>query len=154
MRSILFKSINFYILLNIFCSDIYSQETRPSSGLASSSVFLNYSNSIFNTPIEQYKYVKTSRGIEIYETYRHPTNGSLNQTIFPKTMPVAIIKTNTVTKSIVIYRTYSNSIFNKAIEFSQIRPKEHRSSVPDSKSLKNLPTYDGGKEINYGGESE
>ena len=133
------------------------QDTRPSSGLHSSSVFLNYSNSIFNTPIEQYKYIKTQRGIEIYETYRHPTNGNINQTIFPKTMPVAVIKTNSVTKNEVIYKTYSNSIYNKPIEFTTIRPaftEKKSSGYTKKKYLENLPSYDGGKEINYGGESE
>lgn len=152
----LLKSISIYILI-IWPTICYGQDTRPSSGLHSSSVFLNYSNSIFNTPIEQYKYIKTQRGIEIYETYRHPTNGNINQTIFPKTMPVAIIKTNSITKNEVIYKTYSNSIYNKPIEFTTIRSVsvEKKSLIyPKKKYLENLPSYDGGKEINYGGESE
>lgn len=134
----------------------YAQETRASSGFGSSSAFINYSNSIFNTPIEQYKYVKTHRGIEIYETYRHPTNGYVNQTIFPKTMPVAIIKSNSITKNVVIYKTYSNSIFNKPIEFGtfKTKPQETKNIYNKNKNLEKLPTYDGGKEINYGGESE
>jgi len=151
----LLKLTSIYILV-ISPITSYSQDTRPSSGARSSSVFLNYSNSIFNTPIEQYKYVKTSRGIEIYETYRHPANGKINQTIFPKTMPVAVIKTNSITKNAVIYRTYSNSIFNKAIEFGTFKskPAETKNIYNKNTSLKHLPTYDGGKEINYGGESE
>ena len=149
--------INIYILFGCLCLNAQSQdETRPSSGLASSSVFINYSNSIFNTPIEEYKYVKTHRGIEIYQTYRHPTNGNVNQTIFPKAMPLAVIKTNSVTKSEVIYGNYSNSIFNKPIESITIKPRasETKSNFIEKKYTEKLPTYDGGKSINYGGDSE
>jgi len=128
-----------------------SQDTRPASEFRSSSVYINYTNSIFNTPIEQYKYVKTHRGIEIYETYRHPTNGYINQTIFPKSMPVAVIKSNTVTKNLVIYKNYSNSIFNKPIEFVTIKNNTTSSSVnTKSKLTKDLPKYDGEGDISYG----
>lgn len=129
----------------------FSQETRPvASEFKSSSVYLNYTNSIFNTPIEQYKYVKSHRGIEIYETYRHPTNGYVNQTIFPKSMPMAIIKTNAVNRNIVIYKNYSNSIFNKPIESITIKPSTTSTkTINETTSLKNLPKYDGQGEIDY-----
>lgn len=153
MKSILLKSISIAVLIT---NSSIAQETRASSGFGSSSVFINYSNSIFNTPIEEYKYVKTHRGIEIYQTYRNPTNGNLNQTIFPKSMPVAIIKTNSITKNVVIYRTYSNSIFNKPIESVTLKSKTQVQNLYTKKikTTEGLPYYDGGKEIKYGGEPE
>lgn len=142
-----------FLLLTLLLPSLsVCQQYRPDSGLRAGSVFLNYSNSIFNRPIEEFKYVNTPNGIQIYETYRHPANGSINQTIFPKPMPIAIIKTNTVTKSTVIYKTYSNSIFNKPIEFSTITP----AAIPAKKIQqphnlnKNLPKYNGEGDIDYG----
>jgi len=121
----------FFIIFFASIAVSFSQETRPASSEArSSSVYLNYSNSIFNRPIEDFKYVKTSRGVEIYETYRHPTNGYTNQTIFPKAMPVGVIKNDKFNGRPVIYKNYTNSIYNKAIQSFTVIPA-------------NLPTYDG-----------
>lgn len=124
--------MNKYLLTYLlFASISWCQQPRPAnSEFRSSSVYLNYTNSIFNRPIEDFKYIKTPRGIEIYETYKHPTNGNINQTIFPKTMPVAVIKSDKLTGRPVIYRNYTNSIFNKPIQSLTV--------VPAS-----LPTYDG-----------
>lgn len=124
--------MNKYLILFFLTASVsLSQETRPAnSEIKSSSVYLNYSNSIFNRPIEEFKYVKTSRGVEIYETYRNPTNGNINQTIFPKSMPVGIIKNDKINGRPVIYRNYTNSIFNKPIQSMTVVPAD-------------LPTYDG-----------
>jgi len=142
------KIVNFFLLFPLV--SLQAQDLRPDSGIKSASVFMNYSNSIFNRPIEEYKYVNTPRGIEIYETYRHPTNGYVNQTIFPKSMPVAVIKTNGVTKQAVIYKNYSNSIFNKPIEFSTIRPSQVKSYSKPKPRVDNLPKYNGEGDITYG----
>lgn len=146
------------LVITLFPIIILGQEkniSRPDSEFKSSSVFLNYTNSIFNRPIEEFKYVKTHRGIEIYETYKTTSvSGSSASTIFPKLMPVAVIKDNEITKNKVIYKNYSNSIFNKSIEFSTIRQNTRSIRVNTSKSGGvDYPTYDGGKNINYG-ESE
>jgi hypothetical protein len=124
--------MNKYLLLFFLISEIsYAEETRPATlESKSSSVYMNYSNSIFNRPIEDFKYIKTSRGIEIYETYKHPTNQNLNPTIFPKSMPIAVIKNDKFNGRPVIYRNYTNSIFNKAIQSSTVIPAS-------------LPTYNG-----------
>lgn len=142
------KIINILLFAPVMA--LQAQSLRPNSGIKSASVFMNYSNSIFNRPIEEYKYVNTPRGIEIYETYRHPNNGYVNQTIFPKSMPVAVIKTNSVTKQAVIYKNYSNSIFNKPIEFSTIRPAQIKSSTKPKSTMSNLPKYNGEGDITYG----
>lgn len=141
-----------YLILTFICSISYSQQQfRPENSLRVGSVFLNYTNSIFNKPIEEFKYVSTPQGIQIYETYRHPTNGYINQTIFPKALPVAVIKTNSVNNNIVIYKNYSNSMFNRAIEFSTIRqPRSYQPQKNKPYISKNLPRYNGEGEVSYG----
>lgn len=85
-------------------------------------------STIFPKTFQEFNYIKTSRGIEVYKTYVHtnPYTFSTNRyyqaqgTIFSKPLPDFIIKNNGT-----IYRTYSygtnrGSIFAKPFESKRI----------------------------------
>jgi len=125
--------------------------------------------SIFNRPFQEYNYLKTHRGIEVYETYKYryasgDTNSSRGSVI-SKPFPTYIIVGDKM------YRTYkynsgstntsNGSIFNKPFEAKVIDPNLNSVKTTIQKQISNYkyvspkysgPTYDG--EIFSEGSSE
>jgi len=94
------------------------------------------SSTIFPKAFQEYNYIKTSRGIEVYRTYRHTNiyTTSSNRyyqagaTIFSRPEPEFIIKNDGS-----VYRTYrsgtnSLTIFNKPFQ-DKIITREYRSKL-------------------------
>lgn len=122
---------------------------------------------IFNKPFQEYNYVKTSRGIEVYQTYKTGGGNGTNQshgTIFSKPFPEYYIIGNKIYKT---YKTdYKSTNQSRGTIFAQ--PFEAKNIDPnvDTKSLKeniqtqvrtqeistreNYPKYDGTGDISYG----
>jgi hypothetical protein len=116
--------------------------------------------SIFNRPFQEYNYLKTHRGIEVYETYKYryasgDTNSSRGSVI-SKPFPTYIIVGDKM------YRTYkynsgstntsNGSIFNKPFEAKVIDPNLNSVKTTIQKQISNYkyistkysgPTYDG-----------
>lgn len=117
--------------------------------------------SVFNRPFQEYNYLKTHRGIEVYETYKYryasgDTNSSRGSVI-SKPFPSYIIIGDKM------YRTYkynsgstntsNGSIFNKPFEAKIIDPNLNSVKTAIQKQISNYkyvspkyssgPTYDG-----------
>ena len=111
---------------------------------------------IFNKPFQEYNYVKTARGIEVYQTYKTGGGNGTNQshgTIFNKPFPEYYIVGNN------IYRTYKTdykstnqshgTIFAQPFQSKEIKANALKDNVKtqvktqNSYSKNNGPTYDG-----------
>lgn len=76
------------------------------------------SSTIFPKAFQEYNYIKTSRGIEVYRTYKHTNSSTFSTnryyesgaTIFSKSEPEFIIKNDGQ-----VYRTYSNGTNRNSI---------------------------------------
>jgi len=124
---------------------------------------------IFTKPFQEYNYIKTTRGIEVYETYKTGGGNRTNQshgTIFSKPFPEFIIIQNKM------YRTYKNdttstnqshgTIFTKPFEAKDIDQnvdtKFLKSNIQNQVNAQEIhtgqdyPRYDGTGEISYGEE--
>jgi len=111
---------------------------------------------IFNKPFQEYNYVKTARGIEIYETYKTGGGNGTNQshgTIFNKPFPEYYIVGNNIYKT---YKTTSAStnqshgtIFSQPFQSKDIKPDSLKQNVKTQIEVRNSysknsgPTYDG-----------
>lgn len=116
--------------------------------------------SIFNRPFQEYNYLKTHRGIEVYETYKYRySSGDTNSSrgsVISKPFPTYIIVGDKM------YRTYkynsgstntsNGSIFNKPFEAKVIDPNLNSVKTTIQKQISNYkyvspkyngPTYDG-----------
>lgn len=123
------------IVLYILISNLQAQSL--SSGMGS--VYETYkttlggvtNSSIFKKAFQEFNYVKTSRGIEVYETYRSINSANYNtrdnKSIFSKPEPSFIIRNNRE-----IYRTYksindsetNSSIFSRPMPIGIIESKD------------------------------
>jgi hypothetical protein len=111
---------------------------------------------IFNKPFQEYNYVKTARGIEVYQTYKTGGGNGTNQshgTIFSKPFPEYYIVGNN------IYRTYKTdykstnqsrgTIFAQPFQSKDIKADALKDNIKtqvrtqSSYSKNNGPTYDG-----------
>jgi uncharacterized C2H2 Zn-finger protein len=111
---------------------------------------------IFNKPFQEYNYVKTARGIEVYQTYKTGGGNGTNQshgTIFNKPFPEYYIVGNNV------YRTYKTdykstnqshgTIFAQPFQSKEIKANALKDNIrtqvktQNSYSKNNGPTYDG-----------
>ena len=111
---------------------------------------------IFNKPFQEYNYVKTARGIEVYQTYKTGGGNGTNQshgTIFSKPFPEYYIVGNN------IYRTYKTdykstnqsrgTIFAQPFQSKDIKADPLKDNIKtqvraqSSYSKNNGPTYDG-----------
>lgn len=111
---------------------------------------------IFNKPFQEYNYVKTARGIEVYQTYKTGGGNGTNQshgTIFNKPFPEYYIVGNNV------YRTYKTdykstnqshgTIFAQPFQSKEIKANALKDNITtqvkiqNSYSKNNGPTYDG-----------
>lgn len=94
------------------------------------------SSTIFPKAFQEYNYIKTHRGIEVYRTYKHTNSSTFSTnryyqsgaTIFSKSEPEFIIKNDGQA-----YRTYSNgtnrnSVFPKPFQ-SMIINKDYREKI-------------------------
>jgi hypothetical protein len=122
---------------------------------------------IFNKPFQEYNYVKTSRGIEVYQTYKTGGGNGTNQshgTIFSKPFPEYYIVNNK------IYRTYKTdykstnqsrgTIFAQPFEAKNIDPSINTKTLKENiqtqvrtqqiRTGQNYPRYDGTGDISYG----
>jgi hypothetical protein len=128
-----------YIIILTFCfsCELYSQngsvyETYKQPNYQGDSNI----STIFNKPIQEYNYIKTQRGIEVYRTYQHtnPINSSTNiyyqsrSSIFSRPEPDLIIKNNGQ-----IYRTYNygtngSSIFARPFQ-SKVIYKNNKDKI-------------------------
>jgi hypothetical protein len=111
---------------------------------------------IFNKPFPEYNYVKTARGIEVYQTYKTRGGNGTNQshgTIFNKPFPEYYIVGNN------LYRTYKTdykstnqshgTIFAQPFQSKDIKANAVKDNITsqvrtrNSYSQNNGPTYDG-----------
>ena len=122
---------------------------------------------IFNKPFQEYNYVKTARGIEVYQTYKTKSGNGTNQsngTIFSKPFPEYYIINNK------IYRTYktdykstnqsSGTIFAQPFEAKNIDPSVNTKALKENiqtqvrtqqiRTGQDYPKYDGTGDISYG----
>lgn len=152
------KKINLLYLL--LASSCFSQDGSVYETYKYNNGSTNSSHgSIFNKPFQQYNYVKTQRGIEVYETYKYKSAGDTNAShgsVISKPFPEYVIVNDK------IYRTYKykngstnqshGSVFNKPFEADVIDPNankiktvvqkqttEYKQSAPRYSG----PTYDG-----------
>ena len=111
---------------------------------------------IFNKPFQEYNYVKTARGIEVYETYKTGGGNGTNQshgTIFNKPFPEYYIVGNNIYKT---YKTTSAStnqshgtIFSQPFQSKDIKADALKQNVKTQIEVSNNyskssgPTYDG-----------
>lgn len=126
-------------------------------------------DSVFNKPFQEYNYVKTPRGIEVYKTYEYKYSGDTNASrgsVISKPFPEYVIVNDR------IYTTYkyqngstnqsNGSIFNKPFEADvidsnaskiktaiQTQQSSYKPSVSSTKYRG--PTYDG-ETFTSGGE--
>jgi len=122
---------------------------------------------IFNKPFQEYNYVKTARGIEVYQTYKTGGGNGTNQshgTIFSKPFPEYYIVNNKM------YRTYktdykstnqsSGTIFAQPFEAKNIDPNVDAKALKENiqtqvrtqqiRTGQDYPKYDGTGDISYG----
>jgi hypothetical protein len=122
---------------------------------------------IFNKPFQEYNYIKTGRGIEVYQTYKTGGGNGTNQshgTIFSKPFPEYYIIGNKM------YRTYKTdykstnqshgTIFTEPFEAKNIDPNIDAKALKENiqtqiqtqeiRNQENYPKYDGTGEISYG----
>jgi hypothetical protein len=122
---------------------------------------------IFNKPFQEYNYIRTARGIEVYQTYKTKSGNGTNQsngTIFSKPFPEYYIINNK------IYRTYKTdykstnqshgTIFAQPFEAKNIDPnvdtkvlKENIQTQVRTQQIRteqDYPKYDGTGDISYG----
>ena len=141
------KKINFLFVLIFFISiklsaqngSVYETYKQPDwQGDSNSST-------IFTKTFQEFNYIKSSRGIEVYKTYLHTNTYTFSTnkyyqsqgTIFSKPLPDFIIKNNGT-----IYRTYSygtnrGSIFTKPFESKRITKSNREDISFDGETLKN-----------------
>ena len=119
---------------------------------------------IFNKPFQEFNYIKTKRGIEVYQTYKNASGNGTNQsygTIFSKPFPEYYIIGNN------IYKTYktdykstnesNGTMFSKPFQSKEIKAQALKENIKiqvktqTSYSKNNGPTYDG-ETYNSGGE--
>jgi hypothetical protein len=152
------KKINLLYLL--LASSCFSQDGTVYETYKYNNGSTNSSRgSVFNKPFQEYNYVKTSRGIEVYETYKYKYAGSTNasrSSVISKPFPEYVIVNDK------IYRTYKyengstnqshGSVFNKPFEADVIDPNANKiKTVVQRQSTEykptatkyNGPTYDG-----------
>lgn len=152
------KKINLlYLLLATSC---FSQDGSVYETYKYNNGSTNSSHgSIFNKPFQQYNYVKTQRGIEVYETYKYKVAGDTNAShgsVISKPFPEYVIVNDK------IYRTYKykngstnqshGSVFNKPFEADVIDPNANKiktvvqkqtTEYKQTTSRYSGPTYDG-----------
>lgn len=117
----------------------------------------NESNgTIFNKPFQEFNYIKTARGIEVYQTYKTGGGNGTNQshgTIFSKPFPEYYIIGNNVYKT---YKTdYKNTNQSRGTIFAQPFQSKNieadalkdniktQVKIQNNYSKNNGPTYDG-----------
>jgi hypothetical protein len=119
---------------------------------------------IFNKPFQEYNYIKTARGIEVYQTYKTGGGNGTNQshgTIFSKPFPEYYIVGNNV------YRTYKTdykstnqshgTIFAQPFQSKDIKANVLKDNIKAQAKTQNSylknngPTYDG-ETYSSGGE--
>lgn len=100
-----------FIVLYLIASTLEAQSLSSGTG----SVFQTYkttlggvtNSSVFKKAFQDYNYIKSSRGIEVYETYASVNSANYNtrdnRSIFSKPEPSFIIRNNRE-----IYRTYKS----------------------------------------------
>jgi len=122
---------------------------------------------IFNKPFQEYNYIKTARGIEVYQTYKTKSVNGTNQsngTMFSKPFPEYYIVNNK------IYRTYKTdykstnqsrgTIFAQPFEAKNIDPNVNTEALKENietqvrtqriRTGQDYPKYDGTGDISYG----
>ena len=146
---------NLIVIVNLFACVSYSQ---------TGSVYETYkqpnwqgdsnASTIFPKTFQEYNYIKTSRGIEIYKTYVHtnPYTYSTNRyyqaqgTIFSKPLPDFIIKNNGTIYQTYNYGTNRGSIFTKPFETKRIT-KSNRADISfDGETMSNSLDSTGSEE--------
>lgn len=156
-----------FILYILLINSAYSQNGRIFETYKTDSDSTDQSHgTIFTKPFQEYNYIKTHRGIELYRTYKTKLD-STNQsdgTVFSTPFPEFIIINDKV------YRTYktkldstnqshgtvftkpfeSKQIFNKTTTTTTTKTSLNTKIVYQFKYKEALPKYNGEGDITYG----
>jgi hypothetical protein len=111
-------------------------------------------STIFPKTFQEFNYIKTSRGIEVYKTYSHtnPYTYTTNRyyqaqsTIFSKPLPDFIIKNNGTIYKTYSYGTNRGSIFTKPFESKRITKPTRADISFDGETINNSLESTGSEE--------
>jgi hypothetical protein len=149
--------MKYIILLSLLTNFAIAQSGAVYETYKTRGVSTNESHgTIFNKPFQEFNYIKTARGIEIYQTYKSDGGNGTNQshgTIFNKPFPEYYIVGNN------IYRTYKTdykstnqsrgTIFAQPFQSKNIKADALKENIKtqvrtqNSYLKNNGPTYDG-----------
>lgn len=139
MKHILYLIVINFLILNLKAQDgaIYETYRQPNWQGDSNAA------TIFPQPFQEYNYIKSHRGIEVYRTYKHTNvfTTSTNKyfksgdTIFSRSEPEYIIRNDGNVYKTYSYGTNRNSIFTKPFQSLTIKNNDKTKLSFDGETL-------------------